>query len=394
MRWGIIGFSVVALVAVAGALALGVLPRLWQRQALEAAVHEAAISPQRVTVTAARRAALASEHVLPGDAKPLLEAAIYSRTTGYLKRRQVDIGEQVEEGQLLAEIATPEIDAKLEQARATLLQSKAALLRDQAREVLAQADLKRAKDLLPRKGLSQQEFDTVFAQARAATATVAADESTIKANEADIRRLQTLQSFQKLTAPFSGVITAKNVDPGALVAADSPNSARELFHLMQINPLRVLVSVPQVFATSIKIGQKAVVYRKEDPDRSFTGRVTRTADALDPATRTLLTEVQVPNPHKALRPGMYLQVKFVFDRQVVPVMIPAAALATRTGAARVAVLDRENRVHYRAVQLGRDYGADVEVIAGLQVGDLVVVHPGDDLPQGMVVQPLDLPKNH
>ena len=152
--------------------------------------------------------------------------------------------------------------------------------------------------------------------------------------------------------------------------------------------LRVFVNVPQVFATSIKVGQKAAVYRQEDPQQQYPGKVVRTANALDPATRTLLTEVDVPNPKDALRPGMYLQVKFTFARKIFPVTVPTAALATRVKGPRVAVLDAGNKVHYRQVELGRDYGAEVEVAAGLKEGETVIVHPGDDLPEGTAVEPV------
>jgi RND family efflux transporter MFP subunit len=161
---------------------------------------------------------------------------------------------------------------------------------------------------------------------------------------------------------------------------------------MRTDVLRVFVNVPQVFAGDIKVGHQAVVFQREDPGKQFPAKVTRTPDALDPNTRTLLTEVQVPNPENALRPGMYLQVKFVFDRSLVPILIPAAALVTRTDGPRVAVLDEQHRVRYRAVQVGRDYGAQIEVIEGLRAGDTVVVHPGDDIPEGTIVEAVPLPK--
>ena len=193
-----------------------------------------------------------------------------------------------------------------------------------------------------------------------------------------------------MTAPFAGIITARNVDPGALISADSPSS-RELFHLVQMDTLRVFVNVPQVFATDVKGGEEAVVFRREDPRRTFAGKVTRTANALEPNTRTLLTEVQVPNRDLALRPGMYLQVKFIFRRDTSTVLIPAAALATRSEGPRLAVLDPGHHVHYRNVQLGRDFGNETEVVAGLEPGEFVVVHPGDDLSDGLEIEPVDLP---
>jgi RND family efflux transporter MFP subunit len=342
-------------------------------------------------VVTARTASPTAERVLPGDSHPLLEAAIYARTTGYLKSRRVDIGDHVKEGDLLAEIATPEIDAQLEQARATRLLTEANLVRDQANAELARIELNRSRNLLARQAAPQQELDTIVARAKVAVANVKATESSLQVTEATIQRLETLQSFQKVTAPFSGVITARNVDPGDLVSADSPTSTREMFHLVQMDTLRVVVNVPQVFSTDVKVGQKAVVYRREDPKRTFPGVVTRTADALDPSTRTLLTEVEVPNRDGILRPGMYLQVKFLFERQVPIVMIPAAALSTRSEGPRVAVLDGQHRVHYRRVQLGRDFGIETEVAAGLEAGETVIVHPGDDLPEEAEVEPVPLP---
>ncbi len=380
-----------ALAAIAGGLAVGVLPRLRRERELAASAHEVAVSKPRVTTVATRAATPTAERVLPGSSLPLLEAAIYARTTGYLESRRVDIGDHVKEGDLLAEIDAPEIDAQLEQARATLLFTRANLSRDEASEMLANTELNRSRNLLARQAIPQQEFDAYLAQAKVAGANVKATESNLRVNEANIQRLETLQSFQKVTAPFSGVITAKNVDPGALVSADSPSTTRELFHLVQTDTLRVFVNVPQVYATDVKVGQEAVVFRREDPRRTFAGKVTRTADALDPNTRTLLTEVQVPNRDGALRPGMYLQVKFIFRRQVSTVLIPAASLATRSEGPRLAVLDREQRVHYRNVQLGRDFGSETEVVAGLDAGEQVVVHPGDDLREGIEIEPVDLP---
>jgi RND family efflux transporter MFP subunit len=276
--------------------------------------------------------------------------------------------------------------------RATLVLTEANLVRDQASEMLANADFSRSKNLLARQAVPQQEYDAYLATAKVAGANVKATESTLRVNRANILRLETLQSFQKLTAPFSGVITARHVDPGDLVSADSPNGNHELFHLVQMDTLRVFVSVPQVFSTDVKVGQKAIIYRREDPTHTFTGTITRTADALDPGTRTLLTEVQVDNGEGALKPGMYLQVKFLFERQVPAVLIPAAALSIRADGPRLAVLDKENRARYRKIQLGRDYGLETEVVSGLSAGETVVIHPGDDLPEGTKLDPV-MPKD-
>jgi RND family efflux transporter MFP subunit len=385
----VIGILTVA--ALAGALVAGTLPRLRRQRELIQAADEVAKALPLVTVVSARTATAATERVLPGNSHPLLEAAIFARTTGYLKSRRVDIGDHVKAGDLLAEIATPEVDAQLDQARATLLLTQANLLRDRANEELAGIELSRSRNLLARQAAPQQEYDAFVAHAKVASANVKATESTLQVYQANIERLETLQSFQKVLAPFSGVITARNIDPGDLVSADSPTSSREMFHLVQMDTLRVFVNVPQVFSTDVKVGQKAIVYRREDPKRTFAGTITRTADSLDTSTRTLLTEVQVPNQEAALRPGMYLQVKFIFERQVPSVLIPAAALATRSDGPRLAVMDDQHFIHYRRVQLGRDFGSETEVAVGLEAGQTVVVHPGDDLPEGSQVEPLDVP---
>jgi RND family efflux transporter MFP subunit len=377
-------------VALAGALVAGTLPRLRQEREVNAAAAQVAAAPPRVTVAVARRSGASAERVLPGNSLPLLEAALFPRATGYIKTRLVDIGDRVKAGQLLAHIDAPDIDDQLAQARANLEQARANLAKAKADAVYATGVEERTRRLLNSRSAAQQEYEGAVQAAGVARAAVVAMEAAIRVSEAAVQRFSDLQGFEKITAPFQGAITARNIDPGDLVSADS--TTRELFHLMRTDVLRVFVNVPQVFAPGIKVGQGAVVYRREDPQKQHAGKVTRTADALDPNTRTLLTEVQVPNPENALRPGMYLQVKFVFDRGVVPVLIPAAALATRTDGPRVAVLDTQHRVHYRAVQLGRDYGAEVEVIAGLNAGDTVVVHPGDDIPEGTAVEPVPLRK--
>ena len=382
--------GVLVVLALGAALAGGTLPRLRHTRQEEAAAEEVAKALPRVTVVAARPSPSMVTRILPGNAQPLLDAALYARTTGYLEVRHVDIGDRVKKGQLLAVISAPDIDDQLVMAKANLTQAKANLPLTQANLELAKITLdrdRRARDAIPPLQIDQER-----AMVATTAAQVEATRASIQVNEAAVQRYADLQGFQKIIAPFQGVITARNVDPGDLISADSPSTTREMFHLMRTDVLRVFANVPQVFSTSIKVGQEAFVFRSEGPQKQFRGTVTRTADALDPTTRTLLTEVQVPNPDNALRPGMYLQVKFVFDRQLASVLIPSAALATRTAAPRVAVLDDRHRVQYRTVKLGRDYGAEIEVVTGLKAGEKVVVHPGDDLPEGSAVEPAPLPK--
>lgn len=371
-----------------GAVVAGTLPRLRQEKAVNAAASEVATALPRVTVAVAKKVTPEAERVLPGTALPLMEAAMYARATGYLKTRLVDIGDRVTEGQLLAEISAPDIDDQLEQAKANLELSKANLAYARANAKLGQITYERYQYLANNKSIAAQDFDQAKAKFDTTTAQVASSVASIEVNKALVQKFTDLRGFEKITAPFSGVITARNVEVGDLVTADS--TVREMFHMMRTDTLRVFVNVPQVFAMGIKVGQSAVVYRREDPQKQFAGKVTRTADALDTNTRTLLTQVDVPNPNDALRPGMYLQVKFAFDRQVFPLMIPSVALATRTQGPRIAVLDDGNRVRYRQVELGRDFGAEIQILAGLKEGERVVIHPGDDLPDGTVVAPVPL----
>ena len=381
--------AVLALFILAVALIVGAFPRWRQTHELNAAVAQSISAPPRVNVIVAGQMPSDPDRVLPGNSLPLLEASMYARTTGYLKRRLVDIGDRVTEGQLLAEISAPDIDDQLAQAKATLEQARANLKLAEANAILAKTTLARAENAntkLPFT-ITKQEIDQDKAMVATTDATVDSAKATILSNEATVQRFSDLQSFQKITAPFPGVITARNIDPGDLISADNPSS-KELFHLMRTDILRVFVNVPQAYSQGIKVGQDAVLYRRENPDKRFAGKVTRTADALDPNTRTLLTEVQVPNSDDALRPGMYLQVKLDFNRVIVPVVIPTAALATRKGEPRVAVLDKQHRVQYRTIRLGRDYGAEIAVLGGLTAGDTIVIHPGDDLPEGIIVDPI------
>jgi RND family efflux transporter MFP subunit len=381
-----------AAVALAGALVAGTVPRLRQEQAVNAQAAAVANSPSRVTVAIARPSPADNERVLPGNALPLLEAALFPRATGYIKTRRVDIGDRVTEGQLLAEITAPDVDDQLAQSQAGLAQAKSSLGLAQANAELAKITLARDVRIGVGSAVSQEQYDQDRATAKTTDAQVEVAKASIQLNESAVRRFADLQGFQKITAPFPGVITARNIDPGDLVSADSPSTTRELFHVMRTDVLRVFVNVPQVFATGITVGQEASVYQRDNPSRQFAGKVTRTADALDPNTRTLLTEVQVPNPDNLLRPGMYLQVRFVFRRVAPSVRIPAAAVVVRDGPRKVAVLDAQNAVHYRDVQLGRDFGDEIEVLTGLNAGDTVVVHPGDDIPEGAAVDPVPLPK--
>jgi RND family efflux transporter MFP subunit len=385
-RWGRRMLIVVVLLALGlgGGFAATMVSKLRHEQRLEAAARQTANTPPTVTIVTARRAPSQSDQNLPGNALPFREAALYARTTGYIKYWTHDLGEHVTEGEVLAEISAPDVDDQLAQARANLTLSRANLKVSEANLTLAKITL--ARDMASGNAVSLETIDQDKAQLKTTEAQVGSANANIEVNTATVKQFEDLQAFQRIVAPFSGVITVRNIDPGALVTADNPSETRELFHIMQTDPLRVFVNVPQVYATTIALGQEAIVYRQEEPGKVFKGKVTRTANALDPNTRTLLTEVDVANPKDALRPGMYLRVNFVAVRDTPPVIIPSAALITRNGGLRVAIMDQNETVRYRDVRLGRDYGAEVEVIEGLHGGENIIVHPGDTLPEGQKVE--------
>ncbi|WP_205679046.1 efflux RND transporter periplasmic adaptor subunit [Aquisphaera insulae] len=358
-----------------------------QRIERDAVQHVVRNEKPRVLTVVAARASGTVDQILPATASPLYQTAVYARTSGYLKRRLVDIGDRVKEGQLLAEIETPEVDSQLLRARATLNQSKATLERDRASERLAQITLMRTRRLHGNAAVSHQEYDDAEAAFKVASATTKVSEAVIEANAADVKRLEDLQAFQKVVAPFDGVITARNYDSGALIVADDANAA-ELFHVARNDILRVIADVPQTYATAIHAGLEAPVFRRESPGREFPGKVVRTTGRVDPKTRTLRVEAEVPNPDDALLPGMYLQVRFRLEAPSNVVQVPGAAIISRAEGTKLATLDAEGALRYHFVTVGRDFGNTVEVVSGVSPGETVVIRPGDDLPEGAKVEPV------
>ena len=380
--------AIIAVLALGALGALGVAgvrarnQQLTERTEAATAMHT---DRPRVLTATAERAPARVEQVLPASAAPWRESPLFARTTGYLKGWKVDRGDVVKEGQLLAEIETPEVDAQLLQTRAALAESRATLVRNKASAELARVNLDRIRQSYERGVSSRQDFDEADAALKVALATVQVSDATIQANEANVNRLETLQSFQKVVAPFAGVITARNYDSGALVVADS-SGGREIFHIAAIDTLRVQADVPQTFATSVKVGQVAPVSRREVPGKEYAGSVGRTTQAVNVQTRTLRVEVDVPNPDHALLPGMYLQVRFQFDSPNSIVRVPGAAVVIRAEGAKVAIIEDDGKVNYRPVKLGRDFGTVVEVMEGLKGGERLVVRPGDDLAPGTYVE--------
>ena len=305
-----------------------------------------------------------SELVLPGNINSYVESPIYARTSGYLKKWYKDIGSHVRAGELLVEIETPEIDAQLAQARADVATA-------QANFKLADATAERYQGLLKSDAVSKQEVDNY-------TGDYAAKQAIVRSAEANLKRLEDLESFKRVYAPFSGVITQRNVDVGTLINAGA-GSSKPMFDLAQTDPLRVYASVPQSYAPAIRVGLKACLELTEFPDRKFCGRVARTADAVDPSTRTLLTEVDVPNPSGTLLQGEYAQVHFDTNTSGRLLALPINALLFRPEGTLVAVVGPDNRLILKKLTIGRDFGNSVEVLQGLAAEDSVVINPPDSL---------------
>jgi RND family efflux transporter MFP subunit len=314
----------------------------------------------------------ASEMVLPGNLKAYVESPLYARTNGYLKKWYKDIGSHVNQGDLLAEIDTPEIDQQLAQARADVNTAQANLS-------LAKTTTERYQDLLKTDSVSKQDADN-------ASGNFTARQAMVQSAEANVKRLEDLESFKRVYAPFSGVITQRNVDVGTLInAGNGGNANKEMFDLAQIDPLRVFVSVPQSYGPSIRIGMKACLTLAEITGRTFCGQVARTANAIDPSTRTLLTEVDVPNPSGTLLPGAYAQVSFDAKLSGQRLTLPINALLFRPEGTIAAVVRPDNTLDLKKLIIGRDLGTTVEVMQGITETDNVVVNPPDALEQGQKV---------
>jgi multidrug efflux system membrane fusion protein len=309
------------------------------------------------------------ELVLPASLQAYEESPIYARTNGYLVKWYKDIGSHINKGELLADIDTPEVDQELSQARATRQQVNAAL-------DIAKISADRWQNLRKTDSVSQQETDMQTSAYQQASANLAA-------SDANLRRLEQLESFKHVYAPFSGVLVRRNVDPGALISAGGAGT--ELFILAKIDPLRVFSNVPQTYSQAIKDGMPAAITLPELPGQSFAGTVTRTADAIDPATRTLLTEVDVPNKDGRLLRGSFGEVHFKPRINTAKVTVPINALLFRRDGAQVAVVGSDNKVELRRISIGRDYGTSLEVVGGVGPDDRVVINPSDSLEGGQPV---------
>jgi RND family efflux transporter MFP subunit len=360
-----------ALVIAVLLVVFGILPRIQARTALRQETMRMAVPT--VAVVQPMRSAPAQEIVLPANVQAFADAPIYARTNGYLKRWYVDIGSRVKEGQLLAEIDTPEVTQQLRQARADEGTAQANL-------DLSKITADRYQGLLKTDSVSKQESDN-------AAGDYEAKQASVQSAQANVKRLEELQSFQRIYAPFSGVITARNTDVGALINSGSTGgNGNELFHIAQPDKLRVYVSVPQIYSQAAKPGITADLTLAEFPGRRFQGNLVRTANAIDPTSRTLLVEIAVNNPTGQLFTGSYAEVHFKLPTPTSSLILPVNTLLFRSEGLRVATVGQGQKVELKQITIGHDFGSEVEVVAGLNGNENVIVNPPDSVVEGETVR--------
>ncbi len=391
---------VAAIVVVVFAVLVVMAVRPRQQRNLEAMeAVEATRGAPTVLVAKAELVPARGALVLPGNIQAIVESPIFARSEGYLQKRLVDIGDRVEAGQLLAVVEAPEVDKQVQQGQATLSRAEATLAQTRAAQEqsytqlkLAEVTAQRWNTLFAKGVVSRQEADEKQAayEARradneAARANVTAAVNAVAASQADLQRLADLKGFQQIRAPFAGIITARNTDVGALIRSGA-SEGRELFRLARIDTVRIMINVPQTNIPAIRVGEAATVSVQERPGQAFPGKLVRTASALDPATRTLLAEVHVQNPDYVLLPGMYAQVRLADAQSAPAVLAPGDTLVIRSDGPQVAVVRENGSIHYQKVVLGRDFGAQSEIISGLAGGELLVINPGDDIQEGATVR--------
>ncbi len=374
-----------AVLVLAAAFFAGYLPRRLARAKLAAGTPTAAVAP-RVSVVKAVLVDPARQLQLPAALVADQQTLVYARASGYVSRWLVDIGDRVKKGQLLVQLDTPELDKQLTQAKASLSQTMAALAQAQANRDYAYITSKREAQLFAKSLISAQENDQALTQARVWDANVNAAKATVAAQRANVGQLEQLVSFGKVYAPYDGTITRRLVDVGTLVNAGAGTTAAALFEIASTDPMQAYVDVPQVYAPSVRVGAEAKVAVRNFRGRVFTGRITRTAGALDPASRTLRTEVDLPNPKGELLAGMYVDVSLDVAVTHQVIRVPSSAIIADARGVHVAVVDGSGKVKLVAVTTGLDNGNTIELVTGLSGGEQVISAPPSDVADGMQVQ--------
>ncbi len=371
--------------AVGGAFWIGWVPYQTHLEKIHAQTESLRTALPRVQIVKAIQAPPQAITILPGDVQASEETTVYARTTGYLKSWNVDIGDEVAAGQLLAEIDTPEVDQQLRQAQAELGQLQAKLRTAQAAARFAESTFDRYANLIKTQAITPQEYDERLQNRDTTAAAVLAAAADVASGEANVQRLTELQSFSKVYAPFAGTITQRSIQLGQLVTTGT-NNAQPLFRIAKTDPVRVFIHVPQMYAPGVEVGLETELIVRERPNEKFIGTITRTSRAIDPATRTLLTEIQVPNPNDRLLTGSYVQVKLAINRQSPPIIVPASALIVNADGTHVATLDEDHIVHLQQVEIEGSIGSDVGLHSGLAPETIVISNPGDRLYEGQKVE--------
>jgi RND family efflux transporter MFP subunit len=383
-----IAFTVTGLLAVL--FLVGLLPRLHRNHTLRTETAAASEARPRVNAAPPRRVVTGQAASLPGSVEPRRETTVFARTSGYVKRRLVDIGDKVTEGQLLAELETPEIQQDLLQAQAALAEAESG--RAQARSALdfAKTSLDRSSALVAQGLSSQQDLDLKKSAFDTGTNGIRSADATIRSRQATVKRLVEQMVFARVTAPFAGTITSRTIEVGALVTAGN-GAGQAMFKVADVDTLRVFVSVPQTYAPLVRVGEDAQVSVREYPGRSFPGKITRATGALDPATRTMQTEIEVPNADHALLPGMYAQASLHLAAAHPPLLIPASALVLGAEGTAVLVVGPDQRVRRKKIVIEGDYGADLGVAEGVEPDDRVISNPSERLAEGLEVEVVSPP---
>jgi multidrug efflux pump subunit AcrA (membrane-fusion protein) len=417
-------FAAILVLAAILVVFLGWLPRHKRQQEIDRQARERTQAIPRLDVVKVLRGPAISELMIPGTTQAYEEAYIYARASGYVSRRLVDIGDRVHAGQLLAVIDAPDLDKQVAQARAGLAQSGSNLAQMEAQLHLAALTWDRYKVLVAKGVFSRQDGDTQEANYRVAEANVRAAQNTVEANRENLERQIVLQQYERVTAPFNGVITDRNIDVGSLITAQgtglgvsnvttpgttqsgaqgnnqgasgnlsssvSPSTGGsqggEMFGIANLDPLRILVSVPEAYSSLVRTGQRADLFFQELPQEKFQGTLTRTSGSIDQNTRTLLVEVQVRNRQGLLMPGMYAVVNFVQLKAVPPLVVPGESIVVRNAQSTLAVVEN-NYVHFKPVQIGRDYGNETEIVSGIKPGDIIVKTITDQVQEGVKINP-------
>jgi len=366
-QWLIVSLGLVAAVALVGS---GIWSRVRANAKLRNETSQIALTA--VSVVSPQRSAPVQEIILPGNVQPFITSPIYSRTNGYLKQWYVDIGAHVKQGQLLAVIETPEVDQQLEQSLSNLNTAKANL-------ALAEITMNRYEGLLKSKAVAQQDVDN-------AVGTYNANKAIVDANQANVKQVQALQSFEKIYSPFDGVVTARNTDIGDLINSGSNGGVKtDLFHVAQPGTLRVYVNVPEEYSQGVKVGMTADLALAEFPERKFQGKLVRTADAINVSTRTLLIEIDVDNPAGTLLTGSYAEVHLKVQSQASTFLLPVNTLLFRSEGLQVGIV-KDGNVALATVTPGHDFGDQIEIVAGLKSNDQVIINPPDSIVSGQKVQ--------